>query len=248
MEAKLERHGSGACSLFIHGAGGSTKSWFYQAEKLKASMEAVLVDLPGHGGASGSDGCKSIEEQRDSVYGALRSSGIEKCFVVGHSMGGAIALYCAVAFPDMIKGVVLVGTGARLRVFPEILDGIQKDKEKTLRGIIGFAFSKTAPEVLRENGFNEMMKCRAEVIYNDFSACDKFNVMEAIKTIDIPTLIICGSEDALTPVKYSRYLHENIKGSELVIINGAGHMVMMEKPEETNEAILRFVTTNEDKF
>ena len=137
---------------------------------------------------------------------------------------------------------MLVGTGVRLRVFPEILEGIMKDKKKTLRSIIEFAISKNAPDSLKKGCFDEMMKCRAEVIYRDFSACDHFNATNALNTINTPALIVCGTDDILTPPKYSRYLHESIKGSELVLIKDAGHMVMLEKPEEVNKAILKFVT------
>lgn len=241
METELERYGTGEKVLFIHGAGGSTKAWFYQVEYLKTSVEVVLIDLPGHGRAGDSDGCTAIDEYRDSVYRALKSSGIDRCYMVGHSMGGAIAMSCALSFPDVVKGIILVGTGARLRVFPEILEGIMKDKEKTLRSIIEFTISKNAPDSLKNGCFDEMMKCRPEVIYRDFFACDHFNAMNALNTINAPTLIICGTDDALTPPKYSRYLHESIKGSELVLIKDAGHMVMLEKPEEVNKAMREFI-------
>jgi pimeloyl-ACP methyl ester carboxylesterase len=242
MEAKIERYGAGENVLFIHGAGGSTKSWFYQMEYLKTSVEVMLIDLPGHGRARDSDGCTSIDEYRDSVSRALKSSGVDGCYMVGHSMGGAIAMLCAISFPDIVKGIILVGTGARLRVFPEILEGIMKDKEKTFRSIMEFAISKNAPDSLKKGCFDEMMKCRAEVVYNDFYACDHFNAMNALNTINTPTLIICGTDDALTPPKYSRHLHESIKVSEFVLIKDAGHMVMLEKPEEVNKAILKFIT------
>jgi pimeloyl-ACP methyl ester carboxylesterase len=241
MKTKLERYGTGEKILFIHGAGGNTKSWFYQMEYLKTSVEVMLIDLPGHGAAGDSDGCTTIDDYRDSVYRVLKSSGIDRCFVAGHSMGGAIAMSCALSFPDIVKGIILVDTGARLRVFPEILEGIMKDKEKTLRSIIEFAISKNAPDSLKKGCFDEMMKCRPEVIYNDFYACERFNIMKTVSSINVPTLIICGMDDALTPLKYSQYLHESIKGSELVLIKDAGHMVMLEKPEEVNKVILKFV-------
>ena len=242
MEAGLERYGKGEKVLFIHGAGGSTKAWSYQMEYLKTYVEVILIDLPGHGTAADSDGCSAIDDYRDSVYRALKSSGIDKCYMAGHSMGGAIAMSCAVSFPDIVKGAVLVGTGAKLRVFPEILEGIMKDKEKMLRSIVEFAISKNASDLLRTGCFDEMMKCRAETIYRDFYACDHFNVVNTLNTINTTALIVCGTDDALTPPKYSRYLHENIRGSELVLIKDAGHMVMLEKPEEVNKAILKFVT------
>lgn len=241
MRAKLERSGKGEKILFIHGAGGNAKSWFYQTEGLKSQSEVVAVDLPGHGRASVSNGCTSIEEYRDSVHSALSLSGIEKCYISGHSMGGAIAMSFALTFPDIVKGIVLVGTGAKLKVFTQILEGIMKNKEKTLSSIIEYAVSKNAPASLKKGCFDEMMKCSPEVIYGDFLACDRFNAMQILNTINLPTLIICGTEDALTPPKYSVYLHENIKGSRLVLIKDAGHMVMMEKPDEVNNAIIEFV-------
>jgi len=243
MKAKLERAGKGEMILFIHGAGGNANSWFYQTEGLKSQSEVVAVDLPGHGKASVSKGCTSIEEYRDSVHSALSSSGIDKCYIVGHSMGGAIAMTFALTFPDKVKGIVLVGTGAKLKVFPQILEGIMKDKEKTLSSIIEYAVSKNAPASLKKGCFDEMMKCNPEVIYGDFLACDRFNAMETLNTIDVPTLIVCGTEDALTPPKYSIYLHQNIKESRLVLIKDAGHMVMMEKPDEVNNAIIDFISS-----
>ncbi|HNQ63924.1 MAG TPA: alpha/beta hydrolase [Syntrophorhabdaceae bacterium] len=243
MKAKLERSGAGEIILFIHGAGGNANSWLYQTKGLKSQCEVIAVDLPGHGMASVGKGCTSIKEYRDSIQDTLSSSGIDKCFMVGHSMGGAIAMSFAMTFPDTVKGIVLVSTGAKLKVFPQILEGLMKDKENTLNSIIEHAISKNAPDTLKMGYFEEMMKCSPEVIYGDFLACDRFNAMGTLNTINLPTLIICGTEDVLTPPKYSIYLQENIKGSRLVLIKDAGHMVMMEKPGEVNNAIIGFVNS-----
>jgi pimeloyl-ACP methyl ester carboxylesterase len=80
------------------------------------------------------------------------------------------------------------------------------------------------------------------VTLRDFLACDKFNYMDKVENIEYRTLIICGKEDLLTPVKYSQYLKQKIKNSELYIIEEAGHMVMLEKPNEVNQIIERFLT------
>ena len=136
---------------------------------------------------------------------------------------------------------MLIGTGARLRVLPQILDGIIKDKEATVRSTGDFAFSKKASVELKAKAIEETMQCSAEVIHKDFTACDKFDVMDSIGSLSTPTLIICGTDDVLTPPKYSRYLNEVIPGSRLVLIEDAGHMVMMEKPIEVSNAIEEFV-------
>jgi pimeloyl-ACP methyl ester carboxylesterase len=239
MQLHVERYGAGEKIVFIHGAGGSAAGWYSQREYLKRACEVVLLDLPGHG-QSGERGCRSIEEYTASVKSAIKENGLEGCYLAGHSMGGMIAMHCAVASPHMLKGLILIGTGARLRVFPQILEGILKDKEKTVEGITRFAFSKKAPDAMVQSGFSEMMKSSADVIYGDFYACDKSDMLTKVKEIASPTLVICGLDDALTPPKYSEFLAREIPNAQLVLVPDAGHMVMLEKPGETNRAIETF--------
>ena len=99
---------------------------------------------------------------------------------------------------------------------------------------------------MKDQAFYETMKCRGEVIYKDFSACNRFDAMNTVNSIRVPTLIICGNDDALTLSKYSLYLHEAIHGSRLTLIDDAGHMVMMEKPTEVNKVIEEFVKDNDN--
>ena len=150
MGVYLERYGRGEKVLFLHGAGGSTASWYFQ-KGLQTVCEVVLVDLPGHG-KSGGEGLRTIEGYVESVRAVITENGLEGCYLVGHSMGGAIAISLALAAPELLAGLVLVGTGARLKVFPKILEGILNDKEATVRAITGFAFSRKASPALIESG------------------------------------------------------------------------------------------------
>jgi pimeloyl-ACP methyl ester carboxylesterase len=240
MGIYLERHGAGEKILFVHGAGGSSDSWHFQ-KRLEEAGEVIFLDLPGHGRSAG-EGFRTIDGYVESVRTAIRENGLEGCCVAGHSMGGVIAISLALSFPEILRGIVLVATGARLKVFPQILEGVLKDKEGTVRSIVGFAFSKKASGPLVEAGFEEMMKVPKEVIHGDFTACDRIDLMDRVKEIELPTLVISGSDDVLTPPRYSEYLAREIKGSELVLIPDAGHMVMLEKPEETNRALERFLS------
>jgi pimeloyl-ACP methyl ester carboxylesterase len=153
-------------------------------------------------------------------------------------------------YPEVIKGIILVGTGARLRVFPLILNEIKENFEEAVKKINQFAFSRQASPDLVEKGMDGMRRCRAEVIHGDFSACDRFDMMDEVGRINLPALILCGDEDQLTPVKYSKFLHDRIKGSRLEVIPGAGHMVMMESSSLFNERIKEFLvnpTSSENK-
>jgi pimeloyl-ACP methyl ester carboxylesterase len=240
MNINIERYGWGERIVFLHGSAWNTRMWYKQRDSLRSSMEVMLLDLPGHGRAPG-NGCDSVEEYRDEVYKAIKRLDVGCCYVAGHSLGGAVAMSLALSHPEAVLGVVLIGTGARLKVLPQILEGVKENKENTIDNVIALAFSKKASSALKKEGFDEMMKCSAEVIYKDFKACDRFDVMDSIGSLKSPALIMCGTDDSLTPPKYSRYLHKTLPDASLLLIEDAGHMVMMEKPDETNRAIEKFV-------
>lgn len=241
MKGLVKGYGKGEKVVFIAGAGGNTRAWYFQRNDLQNFMEVILMELPGHGQDREGQGLDSIEGYRDYVHTALQGLGIDSCHMVGHSMGGAIAMSFALTYSQMLKGLVLITTAAKLKISPDILKGLEVDKEKAVRMIIEYGFSKGAPQQLKEECFKDMMECRTEVIYNDFMACERFDIMDRVKEIRTPTLIICGKEDILTPPAYSEYLHSNIQGSRLIAIEGAGHMVILEKPDEVNRAIKDFV-------
>ncbi len=236
----VETYGSGTPVVFIHGAGGSTLSWLLQKAYFEKANRVVLIDLPGHGKSVG-DPCNSIEAYAEAVKKVLEESTATPAHIVGHSMGGAIAMHLAITYPGLLKGLILIGTGAKLKVYPEILEGVLRDKEKTARTIIDTAFSPATPAALKEKVFAEYIKNDARTIFNDFTACDSFNYMGSLGNITVPTLVMCGTVDLFTPEKYSRYLAENISGAALEIIEGAGHMAMIEKPAEVNTAIGKFI-------
>jgi pimeloyl-ACP methyl ester carboxylesterase len=156
-------------------------------------------------------------------------------------MGGAIVQTMALTHPEVVSRIVLVGTGARLKVVPMILDGIKDNFEETVRKITQFAYSRKTSSDLIERGISDLMRCRPEVLYGDFLACDRFDTMNEVEKIDLPTLILCGEEDQLSPVKYSEFLHRRIKGARMETFPDAGHMVMMEAPQAFNEKIREFM-------
>ncbi len=235
-----ETYGSGIPIVFIHGAGGSALSWLFQKAHFERSNRVILIDLPGHG-RSGGTSSGSIDACSDAVGEALETIACGPAYIAGHSMGGAVALRLAISRPSLARGLILIGTGAKLKVYPEILQGILNNKEATARTIIDTAFSEAVPTALKDRVFAEYMKNDALTIFNDFTACDTFDLMGSLDAITVPTLVICGTADRFTPPKFSRYLAGNIAGASLELIADAGHMVMIEKPAEVNAAIEKFV-------
>ena len=229
--------------LFIHGAGGGQYTWSYQKGFFEREFNPVIIELPGHG-ESGGEGEEEVGKYAEQVYVFLKALGLQNVFLIGHSMGGAIAQTLALTHAELIKGIVLVGTGARLKVFPMIFDGIKNAFEETVRKINQFAFSRRVQTDLIEKGVSFMLQCRPEVVYGDFLACDRFDLMNEVEKIVLPALILCGDEDQLTPLKYSEFLNSRIKGSKLEVLPNAGHMVMMEAPQAFNERVREFILEN----
>jgi pimeloyl-ACP methyl ester carboxylesterase len=227
--------------LFIHGAGGGQYTWSYQKAFFEKRFNPIIIELPGHGASEG-EGEEEIGRYAEHVYSFLRALAPPKVFLVGHSMGGAITQTVALTHPEVIKGIVLVGTGARLKVLPLILNGIKTNFEETVRKINELSFFRESPPLLMERSIAGLMQCRPEVLYGDYLACDRFDMMNEVEKIDLPTLILCGQEDGMTPVKYSQFFLQRIQGSRLEILPGSGHMVMMEAAKPFNEKIGAFVS------
>jgi pimeloyl-ACP methyl ester carboxylesterase len=226
--------------LFVHGAGGGQLTWSFQKAFFERHAHPIIIELPGHG-KSGGSGEDDIGRYAEHVHSFMRALNLPKIFLVGHSMGGAIVQTLALRYPALVKGIVLVGTGARLRVLPAFLEGVRKNFKETVLLMTRYAFSRKAPQEFIERAIDQLMQVAPEILHGDFLACDRFDIMKEAEKIQVPTLIICGDEDEMTPVKYSQYLHDRIKGSRLEVLPEAGHMVMMESAEAFNERIKAFV-------
>jgi pimeloyl-ACP methyl ester carboxylesterase len=226
--------------MLIHGAMYSHQLWSRQWPVLSKSGHIVAVDLPGHGASDRLPRNQriSVQTYADHVHSVLSKLESHSNILIGHSMGGAISMRCCLDHPEIVKALVLVGTGAKLGVSPAILEGFSSNFEQTVREAIGgWSFAKSTQERLVEEGVKEMLKCKPDIALADFRACNEFDIRDSVSNIRVPTLIIVGDEDKLTPAKWSEFLHSKIAGSELRIIKAAGHMVMLEKHEEVNNAI-----------
>jgi pimeloyl-ACP methyl ester carboxylesterase len=230
---------SGDSLLFIHGAGGTHRHWGGQLQGLQG-VNRYALDLPGHGCSDG-PGRTSIEGYADVILQFLDALGLARITLVGHSMGGAISQYLALDHSSRLERLVLVGSGARLRVLPSLLEGMLQNFPATVEAMLGWAYSEDAPSELVRLGQEEWLENDPQVVHDDFAACDVFDVMEKLGEIRCPTLVLCGEGDRLTPPKYAHYLRDHIPGATLTMIPHAGHMVMVEQPEAVNKTIEAFL-------
>jgi pimeloyl-ACP methyl ester carboxylesterase len=225
----------------VHGAGGSHLNWPAEMRRLPGATVYAL-DLPGHGQSSGA-GRRTIGEYVAVLVSFLEALHLADAVIVGHSMGGAVALEMALSHPERVRGLVLVGSGARLRVAPAILQGLLDDFEGMVKHISDWVYGPSVPDELKRLSQELLAETSPTVMHGDFLACDAFDVVARLGEIRAPTLVITGAADRMTPVKYARFLAQNIRGAQLVLLEDAGHMVMLERPQEVAEAVARFVAS-----
>ncbi len=225
---------------FIHGSGGDHALWQGQIDPLLAWANTIALDLPGHG-KSRKPGLASVPAYAAAVAGWLEGLRVPRPVPCGLSLGGAITLQLLLDWPPLLAGGVLMGTGARLRVLPEILQTIEADYGAFIDLLGRFGASDQTPAELIAPVQRAAAACPPEVAANDFRACDGFDVMERLAEIDTPVLVLAGADDRLTPPKYSAYLEAHIRGSRRIEVPGAGHLVPAEKPTAVNEALRAFI-------
>ena len=223
--------------IFLHGSGAYGGVWRYQTDYFPDSN---AVNLPGH--LQGQI-LNSVEEYVDWLREYVRGKGYRDVVLVGHSLGGAIALMYAIKYPQEPKGIVIIGSGARLKVHPMFLAPCEeaiKGNPQEWHQLVEETYRLT-PEDYKREVVEKQKAIGPAVMLNDFLSCDKLDLMDRVQEIKLPALIICGELDMMTPVKYANYLGTKLTNSRVVIIPQATHLVFAEKPEAVNEAIEDFV-------
>lgn len=237
--------------VFVHGSGGSADSWYYQTKELRG---ADALTLPGHKAALAlppppnspsipEQPCPSIAACADYLadYIAAKGYAAGSVVTVGHSLGGAIVMTHALKRPEQLAGMILVGTGARLRVRPELLAALEHDYPAAVDMLLeGYFGADAGPNLIRGTR-RKLLRLPSTVTLNDFRLCNDFDAMNEVQHINLPTLLLFGSGDPLTPPKYGEWLREHLPGARLEIIPSQGHMFPLTKPAEVNAKIRGFV-------
>lgn len=225
--------GSDAPIFYVHGSAGDAEIWKNQLEEIGG----YAIDLPNHG-KSGETEIRSIDDYAyfvSELVSEISGSGV----IIGHSLGGAVAQKAYLNDRGAVKALVLVGTGARLRVLPKVLEGLKENPSETAKFMADVAFH-------RKNfveHFGKLFMERAGILLEDLTLCNEFDLLDDFRSgkikFDIPTLAIVGENDLLTPPKYSEFF--KAFGAEMRVVEDAGHMVMIENPEAFNKCLKEFL-------
>jgi pimeloyl-ACP methyl ester carboxylesterase len=232
--------------VFLHGAGMDHSVWALLARAFAHHGCAVLApDFPGHGRSAG-EPLPSIAALADWTAGLIDASGAKTARLVGHSMGSLVALETAARHPAKVTGLGLIATTATMRVSDDLLDAAKTDQHAAvdMMAIWGEGYRATiggsqAPGLWMLGGAERLLeRARPGVIFADLAACNAYqDALSAAAKINVPSIVIQGSRDLMTPAKGGKALAAAMPNCRLAVIEGAGHMLMSERPDDVLAAL-----------
>jgi pimeloyl-ACP methyl ester carboxylesterase len=232
----------GKLILYLHGAGSNGHFGHKMVDILSAQHSPLSLDFPGHGRSSGTESLKSLTAYSDLVHAFWKKLGLRPAVLVGHSMGGAIAMDLALRRPEMVESLVLTCTAAtfnipedRLNTWKNVMQG------RSSQPFTKDSCSPKTPMNIVQEGWMEQIKTDPRVRYFDLVACTQVDLTTKLGEIRKPTLVLAGQDDVTTPVAQSEQLRDRIPGAKLSVISDAGHWLPLEKPQEACDAILSFL-------
>ncbi|CAM4105490.1 alpha/beta fold hydrolase [Flavobacterium weaverense] len=258
MSLSYNYAGEGAVPiLFLHGFPFDKSMWKEQIDSLKDSFCTIAIDIRGFGKSTDEETDLSIDLFTDDLVAFMDRRNIEKAIVCGLSMGGYIALNAVKRFPERFEALILADTQCisdsaeakekRMKTVQEIKqNGATEFNEKFIKSVFH-------PDSLQNK--TELVDRLREVVFANSTRiitagltalAERPDSCSSLRTITIPTLIICGAQDELTLVAQSQFMHENIKGSVLQVIQSAGHVSNLEQPEEFNKYLHEFLNKVKD--
>ncbi|MBN1880710.1 MAG: alpha/beta hydrolase [Deltaproteobacteria bacterium] len=235
-----ERQNGRKRMVFIHSAGATSRLWEDEVAYFNTWYDTLALDLPGRGGTGG-EGETDAFAYGDFAARAMRELDFFPAVIVGLSMGGAVAQALSLSHPDLVTGLVLMGTGAKMPVASAIFAGIEKDYDAFLDMSGSVAYGPDTDREVIERYRKIFAAVEPQVTSGDYTACNTFDSRGRLDEIGVPTLIISGDKDNLMAMKFSTYLNEHVGDSELEIFPGAGHFVMAEEPTEFRRVVRRFM-------
>lgn len=238
--------------IFLHGFPFDKSMWQGQLEFLKTDYRVIACDIRGFGKSTDEVTSLRIDLFSEDLIAFMNSLHIEKAIICGLSMGGFIALNAIQKFPDRFAALILCDTqciadtaevkAKRYKIIEDIAaNGVTDFNEGFIKSVFhtdSFSNKKELVESLRKVVFANS----PHIISIGLTAlAERTETCAALSSITVPTLIICGREDAVTPLAQSESMHAAIKGSVLKVIDDAGHVSNLEQPQLFNKYLLDFL-------
>jgi pimeloyl-ACP methyl ester carboxylesterase len=218
--------------------------WEHQADALaRAGFEPIAVDLPGHGDSEG-EPSETIKGYAGWLLAYLSTMG-EPVHLVGHSMGSLIALETAGARPDLVRSVTLMGTSDRMPVNPDLLAGVAEGDPSVLATMASWMYARdpvSPPAWTIADAAAVLERTRPGIAHADLTACNDYPGAAAVAAaIRVPVLLLLGEQDVMTKPTGAEPISDAATDVTTVIVEGAGHLMMVERPGVTNDVLLTFL-------
>jgi 3-oxoadipate enol-lactonase len=243
--------GEGLPLVFIHGFPLSRGAWSRQVDALTPKYRVIAPDLRGFGESGASSGPVFMSRYAEDIHALLLHLGTGPVILVGHSMGGYVALAFAKAFPELLRGLVLVGTKAGGDA-PEVAAARRATAEKVRTEGIASVVESMAPKMLAAANTDAGMALTVRgfmqpasqegVIGALLGMAERPDAGDWAGKIRVPTLVVAGADDILILPSESEALAKAIPDAQLTLIPRAGHLVAFEQPEAFNEAVSAWLT------
>lgn len=232
--------------VLLHGAGMDHTAWTLHTRWLAHHGRSVLaVDLPGHGRSAGPPRTR-IEDLADWTLALLDAAGVAVAGIAGHSMGALVALAVAAAAPDRFRALALLGVTPDMPVHPDLIAAARAGGPQAPELMSAWGFGSRAqlgghraPGLWMVGGGIRLIgQTDPETLATDLEACAAYGGgLAAAAGVRCPSLLVLGEDDRMTPAARARPLQTAIAGLRVVILPGAGHMMMVERPDETLAAL-----------
>jgi pimeloyl-ACP methyl ester carboxylesterase len=232
--------------VFIHGAGFDHSTWaMYTRWHAHNGYSVLAPDLPGHG-RSGGKPLSSVAELADWVVALIKASGAKQARLIGHSLGALIAVETAARHPDKVSGLGLVAASTAMPVNDTLLNAAKANSPDAIAmmTIWGFGYraglggSLSPGNWMMGKGIRVLEASKPGVLHTDLAASNAYDAKEAAAKVKVPTTIVLAERDLMTPAKNGKALAALISGAQVVVLPGAGHMLVAEKPDDVLKALV----------
>lgn len=239
--------------IFLHGFPFDKSMWKNQLETLQSSTRVIACDLRGFGKSRDEKSALNIDLFTSDLIEFMDKLAVEKAIICGLSMGGYVALNALQKHPDRFEALILCDTQCiadatevkekRYKTIDQIENGgLTEFYEGFLKNLFhkdSLSDKKEIVERLRSVVFSNT---QSSISRGLIAIAERSETCSSLNLIEVPTLIICGREDALTPLEQSEFMHEKIKNSILRVIDNAGHVSNLEQPEQFNKYLSDFLS------
>jgi 3-oxoadipate enol-lactonase len=239
--------GEGPLVLFLHGIRGNRGNWSKQVQSFATHYRAAAWDARGYGGSDDYPGPLQFDHFSGDVLRVVEHFGVERAHLVGLSMGGRIARNVALRFPERLKSLTLVSTtpGFDAMSMDDVRRFVTERKAPpTPEGVRKLLGSRAEPGAF-EALWQSVSAVREESYRKTLEASVAQDRGAPLENIRVPTLVVSGDEDSVYPPALAHEVARRIPGAELVMMQGAGHLVNLEQPQRFNQLVMDFIGKQE---